>query len=86
MKSKLFLVVKENYSVFTLSCFKGVQAIAAPEENRPRLRFALGLALKLGLGVGQFSSWAVILEPFQEMKRIAGSIKIKGYSYNCINF
>ena len=50
MKSKLFLVVKENYSVFTLSCFKGVRAIAAPEENCPRLRFALGLALKLGLG------------------------------------
>ena len=52
MKSKLFLVVKENYSVFTLSCFKGVRAIAAPEENYPRLRFGLGLALKLGLGGG----------------------------------
>ena len=69
-----------------MSCFKGVRAIAAPEENYPRLRFGLGLALKLGLGGGQFSSGAVILEPFQETKRVAGSIKIKGYSYNCINF
>ena len=81
MKSKLFLVVKENYSEFTLSCFKGVRAIAAPEENCPRLR----VSVKIRAG-GQFSSGAVILEPFQEMKRIAGSTKIKGYSYNCINF
>ena len=73
MKSKLFLVVK------------GCLGNCRPRGKLPPVKVCFRVSVKIRAG-GQFSSGAVILEPFQEMKRIAGSIKIKGYSYNCINF